>query len=79
MKFLVEDHIYWAPASTTSDLYSQLATKKYWERPREQLRYTSARSPLDHNIIQEVIDYTYITCFRMIEKLGSGEFGNVYI
>ena len=37
LDFFVEDQIYWAPASTTSDLYSQLASKKYREIPRNQI------------------------------------------
>ena len=39
LEFFVEDAIYWAPASTTAHLYSQLASKKYREIPRDQLRY----------------------------------------
>ena len=39
LKFFIEDQIYWAPASTTSDLYSQLASKKYREIPRSQIMY----------------------------------------
>ena len=35
----MEEQIYWAPASTTSDLYSQLASKKYREIPRDQIKY----------------------------------------
>ncbi len=38
LEFFVEDDIYWAPASTTAHLYSQLASKKYREIPRNQLR-----------------------------------------
>ena len=38
LKFFVEDQIYWAPASTTSDLYSQLALKKYREIPMKQIK-----------------------------------------
>ena len=40
LEFFVEDDIYWAPASTTAHLYSQLASKKYREIPRDQLRLT---------------------------------------
>ena len=39
LKFFTEDTTYWAPASTTSGLYSQLAAKKYREIPRNQIRY----------------------------------------
>ena len=38
LEFFVEDDIYWAPASTTAHLYSQLASKKYREIPINQLR-----------------------------------------
>jgi hypothetical protein len=38
LEFFVEDDIYWAPASTASHLYSQLASKKYREIPINQLR-----------------------------------------
>ena len=38
-QFFVEDDIYWAPASTTSDLYSQLASKKYREISRDQIKW----------------------------------------
>ena len=38
LEFFVEDDIYWAPASTTANLYSQLASKKYREIPINQLR-----------------------------------------
>ena len=41
LKFFVEDDTYWAPASTTAHLYSQLASKKYREIPRNQLRYNN--------------------------------------
>ena len=37
LKFFVEDQTYWAPASTTSGLYAQLADKKYREIPRDQI------------------------------------------
>ena len=36
-KFFVEDRTYWCPASTTSDLYAQLAAKKYREIARQQI------------------------------------------
>ena len=39
LKFFTEDTTYWAPASTTSGLYSQLAAKKYREIPRNQIQY----------------------------------------
>jgi hypothetical protein len=45
LKFFVEDQIYWAPASTTSDLYSQLASKKYREIPRNQIMLVSTQNP----------------------------------
>ena len=35
--FFVENQVYWTPASTTSDLYSQLAAKKYREIARQQI------------------------------------------
>ena len=38
LQFFVEDQTYWAPANTTSKLYEQLATKKYREIPRYQIR-----------------------------------------
>ena len=38
LNFFVKDQIYWAPASTASDLYSQLALKKYREIPRNQIK-----------------------------------------
>ena len=39
LSFFLEEQIYWAPASMTSDFYSQLASesKKYREIPREQI------------------------------------------
>lgn len=37
LHFFVEDQIYWAPATTTSDLYAQLASKKYREIHRNQI------------------------------------------
>ena len=36
-KFFVEQQTYWSPASTTSDLYAQLAAKKYREIARQQI------------------------------------------
>ena len=45
LKFFVEDQIYWAPATTTSDLYSQLASKKYREIPRNQIMYEYTNVP----------------------------------
>ena len=39
MDFFVEDPVYWNPASTMSALYSQLASKKYREIPRDQIMY----------------------------------------
>ena len=38
-QFFVENDIYWAPASTMSDLYSQLASKKYREICGGQIKY----------------------------------------
>ena len=38
LRFFEEEQIYWAPASTTSALYSQLASKKYREIPRNQIK-----------------------------------------
>ena len=40
LQFFMEDQVYWAPASTTSGLYAQLASKKYREIHRSQLRYS---------------------------------------
>ena len=37
-KFFINEKIYWQPADTTSDLYSQLASKKYREIPRDQIK-----------------------------------------
>ena len=37
-EFYQEEQVYWAPASTTSALYSQLASRKYREIPKEQLK-----------------------------------------
>ena len=37
LKFFVEDQTYWAPASSASGLYAQLAAKKYREIPRQQI------------------------------------------
>ncbi len=44
LRFFVEDQIYWAPASNTSDLYAQLASKKYREIHRNQIRWDSLRT-----------------------------------
>ena len=38
LKFFEEDKVYWVPASNASDLYSQLANKKYREITRSQIR-----------------------------------------
>ena len=38
LKFFKENDLYWAPASTTSGLYTQLYENKYREMPRTQLR-----------------------------------------
>ena len=38
LRFFEEEKIYWAPASTKSDLYMQLASKKYREIPRNQIK-----------------------------------------
>ncbi len=38
MQFFMDDPIYWAPASTTAELYAQLAKKKYRELPRDQIQ-----------------------------------------
>ena len=38
LKFFQEMDIYWAPATTTSGLYTQLAEYKYREIPRHQIR-----------------------------------------
>ncbi len=37
LNFFVEDQIYWAPADTATDLYQQLASKKYREIPRTEI------------------------------------------
>ena len=69
------------PASTTSDLYSQLASKNYREIPRDLLKYFTAK------IIKAcfIVPYSSYSCMhgviiatcRTLETLGSGEFGNV--
>ena len=41
LQFFVEDQIYWAPADTASDLYQQLASKKYREIPRDQIKWVN--------------------------------------
>ena len=38
LRFFEEEKVYWTPASTTSALYSQLASKKYREIQRSQIR-----------------------------------------
>lgn len=38
LKFFQETDIYWAPATTTSGLYTQLSEYKYREIPRHQIR-----------------------------------------
>ena len=35
--FFVQDQTYWIPASTTSELYTQLASRRYREIPRNQI------------------------------------------
>ena len=71
LEFFVEDDIYWAPASTTSHLYSQLASKKYREIPRDQLRLTKIGLHTSFPLILNL-------CFVSIHKrLGSGQFGEV--
>ena len=72
MEFFVEDSVYWTPASTTSDLYSQLASKKYREIPRCQMKYETYLDKF-HDMEQVIL----IFVIRMLEKLGSGEFGEV--
>ncbi len=39
LQFFVQDQVYWAPATTASGLYTQLASKKYREINRNQIRY----------------------------------------
>ena len=41
LNFYVEEQVYWAPASMTSDLYAQLALKKYREISRNQIKSVS--------------------------------------
>ena len=65
----MEDQVYWAPASTTSGLYAQLASKKYREIHRNHLRYRYKPFPLAQT--------EYCINFRILKKLGSGQFGKV--
>ena len=37
--FFVQDQTYWIPASTTSELYTQLASRRYREIPRNQIMW----------------------------------------
>ena len=47
LNFFDEKQIYWTPALTIVDLYSQLASKKYREISREQIQL-AADNP--HNV-----------------------------
>ena len=38
LNFFEDEQVYWAPASTIADLYTQLASKKYREISREQIQ-----------------------------------------
>ena len=39
LNFFEDEHIYWTPAGTTSEIYDQLSAKKYREIPRKQIQY----------------------------------------
>ena len=38
LRFFEESNIFWAPASTASDLYQQLAANKYREIPQHEIQ-----------------------------------------
>ena len=38
LNFFEDEQVYWAPASTIADLYTQLSSKKYREISREQIQ-----------------------------------------
>ena len=60
------------PASTSEDLYSQLAQRKYREILRNQITYDSLRVSMEQ---LKVILFN--TLYRLGEKLGAGQFGTV--